>query len=72
MSKRGCPTENGIVERFIRTLKEEHIDYTEYASFKDAVEQIEFWMEIEYMTERIHSALDYLTPSEFEMAQIFV
>jgi putative transposase len=33
MAKRGCPTENGIVERFIRTLKEEHIDYTEYASF---------------------------------------
>jgi len=72
MSKKGCPTENGIVERFIRTLKEEHIDYTEYVSFKDAVEQIEFWMEIEYMTERIHSALAYLTPSEFEMAQILV
>jgi len=72
MAKRGCPTENGIVERFIRTLKEEHIDYTEYVSFTDAVEQIEFWMEIEYMTERIHSALDYLTPSEFEMARVSV
>jgi transposase InsO family protein len=72
MAKRGCPTDNGIVERFIRTLKEEHIDYTEYVSFADAVEQIEFWMEIDYMTERIHSALDYLTPSEFEMSQIYV
>jgi putative transposase len=72
MSKRGSPTENGIVERFIRTLKEEHIDYTEYVSFKDAVEQIEFWMEIEYMTERIHSSLDYLTPSEFEIAHVTV
>jgi len=39
---------------------------------KEDFEQIEFWMEIEYMTERIHSALDYLTPSEFEIAQIFV
>ena len=68
MSKRGSPTENGIVERFIRTLKEEHIDYTEYDGFTDAVRQIECWMEIEYMTERIHSSLDYLTPLEFEMA----
>jgi len=72
MAKRGCPTENGIVERFIRTLKEEHIDYTEYANFTDAVVQIDFWMEIEYMTERIHSALDYLTPSEFELAHVSV
>jgi putative transposase len=72
MSKRGTPTENGIVERFIRTLKEEHIDYTEYVGFTDAVKQIDHWMEIEYMTERIHSSLDYLTPSEFENAHVFV
>jgi putative transposase len=72
MSKRGSPTENGIVERFIRTLKEEHIDYTEYDGFEDAVKQIEHWMEIDYMTERIHSSLGYLTPSEFEIAHVIV
>jgi transposase InsO family protein len=72
MAKRGCPTENGIVERFIRTLKEEHIDYTEYDSFTDAFEQIEVWMEVEYMTERIHSSLEYLTPLEFEKAHASV
>lgn len=72
MAKRGRPTENGIVERFIRTLKEEHIDYTEFIGFTDAVKQIEHWMEIEYMTERIHSSLDYLTPSEFEIAHVTV
>jgi putative transposase len=66
MSAVGRPMENGIVERFIRTFKEEHIDYTEYSDFADAVEQIAYWLEIEYMTERIHSALDYLTPVEFE------
>lgn len=66
MSAPGRPMENGIVERFMRTFKEEHIDYTEYNDFADAFEQISFWLEVEYMTKRIHSALDYLTPVEFE------
>ena len=71
MSNIGQPTENGIAERFIRTFKEEHIDYTEYENFNDAVEQIKYWMEVEYMTERIHSSLTYMTPFEFEVAQGF-
>jgi putative transposase len=70
MSNIGCPTENGIAERFIRTFKEEHIDYTEYMNFTDAFGQIEYWMEVDYMTERIHSSLAYLTPSEFEAVQV--
>jgi putative transposase len=67
MSAVGKPTENGIAERFMRTIKEEHIDYTEYDDFDDAVSQIARWLDMEYMTERIHSALDYLTPVEFEL-----
>lgn len=66
MSDAGQPTQNGLVERFIRTLKEEHVDYTEYTDFDDAVRQLRHWLEVEYMTERIHSALDYTTPAEFE------
>ena len=66
MSAAGRPMENGIVERFIRTFKEEHIDYTEYRDFKDAITQIAYWLEVEYMTERMHSSLRYLTPAEFE------
>lgn len=66
MSAVGQPTENGLAERFIRTLKEEHLDYTEYQDFDDAFEQLAHWLEVEYMTERIHSALGYLTPAEFE------
>jgi putative transposase len=66
MSAVGQPTENGLAERFIRTLKEEHIDYTEYQNFDDAFEQLAHWLEVEYMTERIHSSLGYLTPAEFE------
>jgi putative transposase len=68
MAAVGTPTENALVERFMRTLKEEHIDYSDYRDFPDAVQQLTDWLEVEYMTERIHSALDYLTPSEFEAA----
>lgn len=66
MSRVGTPTDNAIVERFMRTLKEELVDYTEYTEFNDALTQIAHWLDVEYMTERIHSALDYLTPAEFE------
>jgi transposase InsO family protein len=66
MSAVGQPTQNGLAERFIRTLKEEHIDYSEYTDFEDAFAQLEHWLEVEYMTERIHSSLGYLTPAEFE------
>ncbi len=66
MSDTGQPTQNGLVERFIRTLKEEHVDYSEYDDFEDACQQLKQWLEVEYMTERIHSALGYLTPAEFE------
>jgi putative transposase len=68
MSDTGKPQQNGIVERFMRTLKEEHVDYTEYAHFDDACSQLAHWLQIEYNTNRIHSALGYATPAEFEGA----
>ena len=66
MSAPGRPTENGIAERFMRSLKEEHVDYADYRDEADAFQQIGHWLEVEYMTERIHSSLGYLTPAEFE------
>jgi transposase InsO family protein len=66
MSAKGCPTQNGIAERFMRTLKAKHVDYSQYRDFEDAYQQLKHWLEVVYMTERIHEALDYLTPAEFE------
>ena len=66
MSDKASPTQNGLVERFMRTVKEEHVDYTEYQDFEDAYQQLKHWLEVVYMTERIHQALDYVTPAEFE------
>lgn len=70
MSDTGQPTQNGLVERFLRTVKEEHVDYTEYDDFADAYRQLKYWLEVVYMTRRIHQALDYVTPVEFEMAAL--
>ena len=61
-----------------RTFKEEHVDHADYQDYDDAFVQMALcahsvlahWLEIEYMTERIHPSLGYLTPAEFEAAAI--
>jgi putative transposase len=68
MADAGQPTQNAYAERFMRTFKEEHVDYADYRDLHDAQAQIGHWLEVEYTQQRIHSALGYLTPSEFEAA----
>ncbi len=68
MADAGQPTQNAYAERFMRTFKEEHVDYAEYRDVSDARAQIGHWLEVEYMQERVHSALAYATPVEFEAA----
>lgn len=67
-SAKGKPTQNGKCERFIRTLKENEVYLNEYADLADARHQIRKFLEDVYMRKRIHSALDYITPAEFEAA----
>jgi len=66
MSDAGCPTQNGLVERFIRTLKDEHVAYSEYGSFGEMRRQVKAYLEEEYNVNRPHSALGYMTPVEFD------
>jgi transposase InsO family protein len=68
MAAQGKPEENGYAERLMRTIKEEEVDLSEYNDFDDARRQIGRFIEEVYMTKRIHSALGYLTPIEFETA----
>ena len=68
MAAQGKPEENGYAERLMRTIKEEEVDLSEYNNFADAHRQIGRFIEDVYMTKRIHSALGYLTPVEFEAA----
>lgn len=66
MADVGQPTQNPHAERLIRTIKEEEIELSEYENFTDAQNQIGHFIERVYMHKRIHSALGYLTPAEFE------
>ena len=62
----GKPEENGYAERLMRTIKEEEVALTEYADFADARRQLGRFLDAVYNRKRIHSALGYLTPTEFE------
>ena len=62
----GKPEENGYAERLMRTIKEEEVELSEYNDLDDARDQIGQFLEDVYMTKRIHSALGYVTPAEFE------
>ena len=68
MAAVGKAEENGYAERFMRTIKEEEVDLSEYLDFGDAHQQIGNFIEDVYNTKRIHSSLGYLTPVEYEYA----
>jgi transposase InsO family protein len=68
MAAVGRAVENPYAERVIRTIKEEEVYLADYESFADAYHRIGHFIEDVYQTKRIHSALDYLTPAEFEAA----
>ena len=62
----GRPTENGYAERLIRTVKEEEVALSDYDGYAEARIQIGRFLDDVYRHKRIHSALGYLTPAEFE------
>lgn len=68
MAAVGKAEENGYAERFMRTLKEEEVDLSDYHDFMDARRQIGRFIQDVYNQKRIHSSLGYLTPAEFEAA----
>ena len=60
------PTQNALAERFMRTIKEELVDYADWCSFDEAYQPIQHWLEVEYNVFPIRSALDYATPAEMD------
>jgi putative transposase len=66
MAAVGEPRDNGYAERLVRTIKEEEVDLSDYQDFADALRQIGPFLDDVYNRKRIHSALGYLTPREFE------
>jgi transposase InsO family protein len=66
MSRKGNPYDNAKAERFMRTLKEEEVNGKQYRDLAEARAQIVEFLEQIYNRQRLHSALSYLTPAEFE------
>jgi putative transposase len=66
MSRPARPWENGKCESFMRTLKREEIDARRYRSFGELQSHVEEFLEQIYNRVRLHSALNYRSPVEFE------
>ena len=65
-SRKGNPYDNAYVESFFKTLKYEEVYLNEYETFEDAWDNIQAFIEDVYNSKRMHSALGYLSPIEFE------
>ncbi len=66
MSRKGNPYDNAACESFMKTLKYEEVYRSEYRDLADAYAQIGEFLERVYNQQRLHSALGYVPPAEFE------
>ena len=66
MSSVGNPYHNAQAESFMKTLKVEEVYIAGYESFADVAHRLPIFIEQVYNTRRLHSALGYRPPEEFE------
>jgi transposase InsO family protein len=66
MSRVGNPYDNAKAESFMKTLKQEEVDGSAYRDAGDARARIGSFIEEAYNRQRLHSALDYRPPEEYE------
>jgi transposase InsO family protein len=66
MSRPSNPYDNATCESFLKTLKREEIYAGVYRDLDDLSQQVEEFIERYYNPRRLHSALGYRSPEEFE------
>jgi transposase InsO family protein len=66
MSRAGCPYDNAMAESFMKTLKQEEVDGSAYRDLDHARRAMSEFLETVYNRKRLHSALGYKPPAEFE------
>lgn len=69
MSRPGCPWDNAMAESFMNTLKTEQVEGRAYRDLDHASGDIGGFIETVYNRHRLHSALAYRSPEEFEQVQ---
>lgn len=70
MSRKGNPYDNAKAESFMKTLKNEEVHRVEYRDLAEARRGIRHFLERTYNRKRLHSALGYRPPAEFESLSI--
>ena len=70
MSRKGNPYDNATCESFMKTLKYEEVHRQEYGDLSEARSCIQRFLEKVYNQKRLHSALGYLPPAEFERSLV--
>jgi putative transposase len=68
MSRTGYPYDNALCESFMKTLKHEEIRCRRYATMDELRRNLEGFIDGYYNDQRLHSALAYRSPKEFELA----